>query len=369
MLETYDPSRSSVFVSPSATLLAEGVHAVAPATSLAELPLQVSALLRAGGGEARAVVGAVPFSADAPARLVVPRRLRRGEPATLPARPDVAARGHSVAETDDGYVAAVARALKEIDAGAYTKVVLARALRLPAPALDVAAVVRGLIERGAGRYTFGIDLGAGRTLFGASPELLVSRHGGIVTAHPLAGSAPRSADPDEDARRAAALLVSAKDRHEHAFVSEQVAAVLRPYCRALHVPDEPELVATPTMWHLASRITGRVAHPDTTALTLAAALHPTPAVCGTPVASARRAIAELESFDRGFYAGMVGWTDAAGDGEWAVTIRCAVAGPEGLDVYAGAGVVTGSDPAAELAETNAKLGTMLTALGVADVAR
>jgi isochorismate synthase len=229
-------------------------------------------------------------------------------------------------------------------------------------------VVRALAEGGTGGYTFGIDLGDGRTLFGASPELLVSRRGPVVTAHPLAGSIPRSADPAEDARRAAGLLESAKDRYEHAFVSEAVADGLRPFCRDVVKPAEPALTATPTMWHLGSTITGTVADPDIDALTLAAALHPTPAVCGTPPDAARRAIAELETFDRGFYAGMVGWTDASGDGEWAVTIRCATAGPDGLHVYAGAGIVQGSDPTAELAETTAKLGTMLNVLGVSGVA-
>ncbi|WP_344407381.1 isochorismate synthase, partial [Dactylosporangium fulvum] len=254
--------------------------------------------------------------------------------------------------------------VRQVRAGDYTKVVLARSLRVGAPGFDPAPVVRALAAREPGGYTFGVDLGGGRTLLGASPELLVARHGRVVTANPLAGSAARSADPAEARRRAAELLRSAKDRHEHAVVSEAVARALRPYCAELTVPAEPSLVCTATMWHLSTLITGAVTDPAVSALTLATALHPTPAVCGTPTAAARAAIASLEPFDRGFYTGMVGWVDATGDGEWAVTIRCATADADGLDLFAGAGVVADSDPAAELVETTAKLGTMLAALGL-----
>ncbi|GGK77173.1 isochorismate synthase [Mangrovihabitans endophyticus] len=371
LLSAYRPGLSSVFASPSGTLLAEGAEAEVSGGVHGMLPDQVEAMLTGAGPGARAVVGAIPFAPDAPARLVLPRLLRRGTAppagAAVPtARPAPARAGGAPPCDDDGYLEAVARAVRDIRAGRYTKVVLARALRLAAPGFDPAPVVRALAAGASGSYTFGIDVGGGQTLFGASPELLVARRGRYAVAHPLAGSAPRSTDPAEDAHRAAALLSSAKDRHEHAFVSEAVADGLRPFCRALRVPVEPTLTATPTMWHLGSRITGEITDPDVSALRLATALHPTPAVCGSPPGAARRAIAELEPFDRGFYAGMVGWCDAAGDGEWAVTIRCATAGPEGLRVYAGAGIVTGSDPHAELTETTAKLGTMLAALGPAD---
>ncbi|MEU4556998.1 isochorismate synthase [Actinoplanes sp. NPDC023936] len=356
LLAAYRPGTSSVFASPRGTLLAEGVRA--EATTVAE----AASLLRTQ----RFVVGAVPFDPSHPARLVAPERLHRADPITTTATVPTARRAVPPIP-DDAYVNAVTRAVADIEAGTYTKVVLARALRLTVPGFDAAPVVRALAR--AGGYTFGVDLGAGRTLLGASPELLVARHGRTVVAHPLAGSVPRSTDPAEDARRATALLASAKDLHEHTFARAAVADGLRRFCSELRVPPEPALTATPTMWHLGSRITGEITDPSVSALTLAAALHPTPAVCGTPPEAARRAIAELEPFDRGFFAGMVGWSDADGDGEWAVTIRCATAGPDGLDVYAGAGIVAGSDPQAELAETTAKLGTMLTALGVTDVAR
>jgi isochorismate synthase len=383
LVAAYRPGASSLFASPRGTLLAEGTYFAVPPSgrrdALGDLDRRVQAVLgvaEAAGHEVRAVVGAVPFAPDAHAHLVVPTRLRRGGPvpAGAPLVTEAPVRIESLrpVPAPDRYAAAVERAVRQIGAGQYTKVVLARSLRAGAPGFDPAPVVRALAAREPGGYTFGVDLGGGRTLLGASPELLVSRRGRRVAAHPLAGSAARSADPAEDARRAAALLRSEKDRHEHAVVARAVADALAPFCAELAVPPEPTLVRTATMWHLGTLVTGAVADPAVSALTLATALHPTPAVCGTPTAAARAAIGELEPFDRGFYTGMVGWVDAAGDGEWAVTIRCAVADPGGLDLFAGAGIVAGSDPAAELAETSAKLGTMLAALGLsaerADVA-
>ncbi|MFF5078181.1 isochorismate synthase [Actinoplanes sp. NPDC000266] len=373
LLAGYRPGRSSLFASPSGTLLAEGTYFAVPPSGrrdgLADLAHRVDAVLgvaEAAGHEVRAVVGAVPFAPDAPAHLVVPARLRRGGPPVAAAAGEATVQVKEIrAVPDPGrYTAAVAEAVRQINAGRYTKVVLARSLRADAPGFDPAPVVRALAGRDPGGYTFGVDLGGGRTLFGASPELLVSRRGTLVTANPLAGSAARSGDPAEDARRAEALLRSEKDRHEHAVVASAVADGLRPYCSHLTVPSEPSLVRTATMWHLSTLITGTVADPAASALRLATALHPTPAVCGTPTAAARAAISELEPFDRGFYTGMVGWVDASGDGEWAVTIRCATADEDGLDLFAGAGVVAGSEPAAELAETTAKLGTMVAALGL-----
>ncbi|MET7425495.1 isochorismate synthase [Dactylosporangium sp. NPDC005555] len=381
LMSAYLPGSSSLFASPSGTLLAEGTFFAVPPSGrqegLADLARRVDAVLRvaeAAGHEVRTVVGAVPFAPDADARLVVPMRLRRGgPPVASPFRATPTATGAGTVRVrpvpePSRYQDAVARAVHRIRAGELTKVVLARSLRVDAPHFDARPAVRALAAREPGGYTFGVDLGDGRTLLGASPELLVKRSGRRVVANPLAGSAPRSADPVEDARRASALLASAKDRHEHIVVSAAVADGLRPFCRDLDLPAGPSLVRTATMWHLSTLVTGELLDPAVSALELATALHPTPAVGGTPTVAARAAIAELEPFDRGFYTGMVGWGDAEGNGEWAVTIRCATADADGLDLFAGAGIVGDSDPAAELTETTAKLGTMLAALGLSDVA-
>jgi isochorismate synthase len=375
LLARYGTASPFFFSSPRGTLLADGTYFAVPrsvrADCLRDLPGRVAAVLdvaRAAGHEDPVVVGAVPFDPGAQARLSVPERiLRSGRlPEDLPAGP-VPARIGTVTPVpaEDVYADGVRRAVARMRAGEFTKVVLARTLELTTDAeVDPAAVLRRLAARNPRGHTFATDLGDGRTLVGASPELLVSRTGDTVTANPIAGSIARSADPAEDRRRARALRVSAKDLAEHAVVVDAVVAALTPLCGPLAVPAGPELVATPAMWHLSTVITGPVAGPHVSALALACALHPTPAVCGTPEPAARAVIAESEAFDRGFYTGMVGWGDAAGDGEWVVTIRCAQTEGRTLRLYAGAGIVADSDPHAELTETSAKFRTMLDGLGL-----
>lgn len=362
LLDEYRPGSSSIFSSPRHTLLAGGVAAVLPPVrTLRELAQSVR-------GHDDLILGAVPFDDPASAHLVTPLRTRWADP-FLPGEPP---RRESTrpwritpVPTPAGHLEGVRRVLELLRTGSVEKVVLARSLELtrPEPA-DVASMVRRLAVRDPHGHVFAIDLPGGRILVGASPELLVSRDGPAVVANPLAGSAARSADPAEDRRRAAALLCSAKDQHEHAVVVQAVAAALAPHCRALSVPSEPSLICTSTMWHLSSKITGRLADPRTTSLDLAVALHPTPAVCGTPTAAARAAITGIEPFDRGFYSGMVGWCDTSGNGEWAVAIRCAEVTGAGIRLFAGGGIVAGSVPEEELAETSAKFRTLLHALGL-----
>jgi isochorismate synthase len=388
LLAAYRPG-DSLFSSPRGALLAEGARAVVPTAGLADaagVPARMAALLDGFGPDA-IVVGALPFAPGGVGRLVIPERVLRTGPdeaprgtdaggpflsdraelvgAPAPATPAQAWAVRPV-PAPEAYAAAVDEAVARMGSGGpLRKVVLARALELTAEdPVDPGAILRRLAERDPRGHAFAVDLGADGTLVGASPELLVSRHGDVVTAQPLAGSTPRRTDPAADHRGADALLRSPKDLREHALVVEAVAAALRPLCAELDVPDAPSLVATNAMWHLGTTVVGRLADPVTTALELAVALHPTPAVCGTPPDAARALIAELEPFDRGPYAGAVGWQDATGDGEWVVTIRCGVVRDRSLRVFAGAGVVPGSRGVDELAETHAKLRTFLSALGV-----
>jgi isochorismate synthase len=377
LLAGYGPGSPFFFASPRGTILTDGVHAVVPpATDEARdgdcgLTRRVSVTLdraRAAGFDNPLVVGAVAFDTAAGARLAVPERVRRAGrlPSGLPTTPP--AGGSPVVlpvPEPQVYADAVRRAVRRLRAGELEKVVLARTLRLTGDTgFDAGVLLHRLAARDPNGYLFAVDLDAGRTLLGASPELLVTRLGRTVLANPLAGSVPRHHDPAEDRRRAQGLLTSAKDLREHAVVVDAVTEALRPLCTDLDVPASPELTSTASMWHLSTVVTGEVAGPEISALTLATALHPTPAVCGTPRAAARAAIADYEPFDRGFYTGMVGWGDARGDGEWVVTIRCAVAQGNTLELYAGAGIVADSDPEAELAETSAKFRTLLDGLGL-----
>ena len=321
-------------------------------------------------------MGAIPFDTSRPAHLVVPRTVRRAPSPTEGPTPEnrwwPLGEGWRVTPVPEpeAHVAAVERAVKLMaDDAELRKVVLARSLRVEGDEpIDVATVLANLVWRDPTAFVFATDLperdSGTRTLIGASPELLVAKSGREVLSNPLAGSAPRSADPTKDQRNAVDLLTSAKDRHEHAVVVEAVAESLRPFCRTLSAPAEPELVKTATMWHLSTRVNGELIDHDVPVHTLAAALHPTPAICGTPTGRAFDTITDLEPFDRGFYTGAVGHSDARGDGEWVVTIRCADVAGTTVDLFAGGGVMPESDPEAELAETSAKLRTLLLALGV-----
>ena len=374
LLDAYRPTGDRLLATPRHTLLGRG--------TVAEIPYDTSPLTRRvrealharrrAGDPAPVVMGSLPFAPDAPPALAIPRSVRWAPPLredpliALPVphpddRPDWRVREVPAAEH---YGAAVASAVARMRAGEFDKVVLARTLELTASREpDLPAMLRRLARRDPGGYTFAVPSGPGRTLVGASPELLVARTGGRLTANPLAGSAPRSADLAEDVRRAAALLESPKDLHEHAVVVAAVRDALAPFCTRLDVPERPTLLRTAAMWHLSTTVTGELADPDVCALRLASALHPTPAVCGTPTDVARKVIAESEPFDRGPYTGMVGWQDADGDGEWVVTIRCAEAEGRSLRLFAGAGVVAASSPEAETAETAAKFRTFLHAVG------
>ncbi|NHA00426.1 hypothetical protein G5V59_11040 [Nocardioides sp. W3-2-3] len=188
--------------------------------------------------------------------------------------------------------------------------------------------------------------------------MLVRRDGLEISCTPLAGSVPRSTDPAEDARRAAALQQSGKDLAEHAFVVEAIVHALKEVCEEIEYPATPELLSTDTVWHLATPISARLADgaDGPSALRLAQLLHPTPAVGGVPTAAANAVIADLEGDLRDWFAGCVGWVDASGDGEFAITIRAAVMDGPRLRLFAGAGIVAGSDPASEVRETGAKAG-------------
>jgi isochorismate synthase len=261
----------------------------------------------------------------------------------------------------EGYAAAVAEVVRRLDAG-LTKVVLARTIEVDAGReLDARRLAHRLRAVNPDAFTFITPTTAG-ILVGASPELLVSRFGREVRSNPLAGSAARSGDADEDRESADALLASAKDREEHAIVVEWIAGALRPFCRELTWDPAPTLLETPNVWHLSTRFRGLLREPSPDALELVRALHPTPAVAGEPRDTALEMIHDLEPFDRGSYAGPVGWMDASGDGEWAIALRCAELRGGRATLYAGAGIVADSRPDAEVDETERKFRAFLDAL-------
>ncbi len=255
----------------------------------------------------------------------------------------------------------VARAVERIRGGELEKVVLAREVEVHAPIEhDPGAVIGILREAFPSCYVFAVGRGAA-TFVAASPELLVRREGQRASTVALAGSTRRSADPAVDDHLGEQLLQSEKDREENLIVARRIARALKPHAVWVTVAPELSVVKVANIQHLASPIRAQLAS-SIDAIELARILHPTPAVGGEPTESAIAMIPALEGFDRGWYAGPVGWTDATGDGEFCVALRCALLRGRLAHCYAGGGIVRDSDPSAELAETEIKLGAMLPVL-------
>jgi menaquinone-specific isochorismate synthase len=250
------------------------------------------------------------------------------------------------------WMAVVSEAVRRITAGALGKVVLARDLvATAASTIDVRWPLQRLAESYPMCWTFHVD-----GLFGATPELLVRRERGLVTSRVLAGTIRRTGDDEHDLALAAALARSSKDHEEHEYAVRSVADALEPHCGSMIVPETPFVLHLPNVMHLASDVAGVVHDASTvSSLQLAASLHPSAAVGGTPTTEAVALIAEIEGMDRGRYAGPVGWMDATGDGEWGIALRSAEIAGNAVRLFAGCGIVADSDPEAELAESQAKL--------------
>ncbi|HWG73607.1 MAG TPA: isochorismate synthase [Acidimicrobiales bacterium] len=341
------------------------------------------------------VLGALPFDRSAPTGLVVPRWIvgRRGATSWLTSIAPAdqvhddplgvlraLESGGPAGEPPDGFSLTpamshgdwrhlVADAVATIRAGALAKVVLTRKVDVTA---NRPFVIPDVLARLAALYPVCMVFHADGFV-GASPELLVERLGERVRSYPLAGTVARSGDVTADQRLVDALIASTKDRSEHRFVVDALTRALEPLCAELDVPDHPEVLALRNVSHLATPISGRLlaggppgnGHgppPAPSALDLVARVQPTPAVAGTPTAAAIAYLQRVEGFDRGTFAGPVGWMDHRGDGAWAIGIRSAHVSAAGASMYAGVGVVADSDPVAELAETQLKLQALLAAL-------
>jgi len=359
---------------PGTGLIATGGFAFDPAGANTELwdPFGPAALevpelslarrgRRGGAVEIRATLSACVEPGDTPEAVLarVDRRLAELRIAPLPEpEPASAAARVTPVSSPEAYMAAVARAVELIRGGELEKVVLAREVDVEAVTPhDPAALLGVLREAFAACFVFAVGRGD-RTLVAASPELLIRREGLRATTLALAGSIRRSADPAVDDHLGEQLLRSAKDRQEHAIVARRIAANLGRRAVWVAMGSEPTVARMANIQHLATPIRAQLTQ-SVDALELAAELHPTPALGGEPWRRAQPLIGRLEGIDRGWYGGPVGWIDSAGDGEFCVALRCALLAGARARCYAGVGVVADSDPAAELAETELKLGALL----------
>jgi menaquinone-specific isochorismate synthase len=281
-------------------------------------------------------------------------------PESALARPPAGVRWHDGSLPGPQWEQAVAEAVAAIKSGSLRKVVLALDQFATVPErIDVRALLRRLASRYPDCFTFACD-----GMVGATPELLIRQTGRQVSALVLAGTTPRGGDPVEDEALGTALLASAKNTEEHAYAVASMREALEPLCDQLDSQAGPTLIKLPNLQHLGTWVRGTLAADGTprSALGLAAAVHPTAAVCGTPTSSALELIRELEHMDRERYAGPVGWVDADGNGEWGIALRCAQISGRTARLFAGCGIVAGSDPAAELAEAQVKFRPMRGAL-------
>lgn len=264
------------------------------------------------------------------------------------------------ARSGEAWMGVVADAVARIAAGDLEKVVLARDLIATATEpVDVRWPLRRLTELYPTCWTFHVD-----GLFGATPELLVRRERGLVTSRVLAGTIRRTGDDGRDLALAATLARSSKDLAEHEYAVRSVADALEPHCSSMNVPEAPFVLHLPNVMHLATDVAGVVHDAETvSSLALAAALHPSAAVGGTPTPVATALITEIEGMARGRYAAPVGWMDAAGDGEWGIALRSGEISGSTVRLFAGCGIVADSEPTSELAETQAKFVPVRDALG------
>jgi isochorismate synthase len=326
-------------------------------------------------GTGAVAVGALSFAPDSTDRFVIPARVSgrteegRTWLTTIGPAPHRGSTRHREPATftvtrvqdRDRWRTMVGRALDAIDAAIIEKVVLARSVTIDADApFDRPRVIQRLRANEPGCFVFATPQG----FVGASPELLVARRGRGVLSRPMAGTVP-----DSDAAGLAQLAGSEKLDHEHRLVVDAIRAALAPWCAGPPVVTGPRPTPVGDLAHLVTELRAELAEPRPTALELARTLHPTPAVGGTPTAAALALIDELEPEGRGRYAGAVGWVDAAGDGELAVALRSAALEGRRARLYAGAGIVRGSDPDEEWEETEAKLAPMLRALVHPDALR
>jgi menaquinone-specific isochorismate synthase len=263
-------------------------------------------------------------------------------------------------EADEAWKSRVATAVERIQNGDLDKVVLARDITVSSSkSIDPRAILNKLADEYPTTWKYSIS-----GLVGATPELLLRLSRGMITSRVLAGTISKTGDDAKDLALAASLARSSKDLAEHEYAVRSVADAIEPFCSSTNVPESPFVLHLANVMHLATDVTGALvetlAHID--AFTILEQLHPSAAVCGTPRPKAAALIQEIEGMSRGRYAGPVGWIDAAGDGELGIALRCGQINGDTIRIFAGCGIVDGSDPEVELAETYAKFTPMRSAL-------
>ncbi|MGR5502018.1 isochorismate synthase [Vibrio sp. DNB22_10_4] len=371
VIPKYHDESPFLFSSPNTSMLALGIkkeiNTFIPFKKLSDEATRLIESAKVDSNDNPVLFAAVPFDESTTTRMVIPEKL------LLSSRHKADITSSNMANkactlcssSEEYYRSGVKKILERIESTNLTKAVLSRFVKLKSQhKIERARLLQNLMYSNPEAYIFSAQLEDRVKLIGASPELLLSKKSANIVSNPLAGSRPRSNNPIVNKSSTLTLLRNAKDLLEHSIVVKEVENVLRKYCTNLNVPQIPSVVETANMLHLSTKLEGVVDQSHINSLQIAAELHPTPAVCGFPYLAAYKLIKELEGHERGYYTGMVGWCDARGNGQWVVTIRCAEISDTELCLYAGAGIVSGSNPDCELVETTSKMSTILSAVNI-----
>jgi isochorismate synthase len=377
-LNSFAGGTGSLFVRDGVGIAGSASATRVPATEARAFldSLQVDDRVQASGS-GPVLLGAIPFHSNDEHDFILPHvsltksingrawvtTVDDAEPNFVtPTEPPASAASYSVHPgiSVDYYLEAVKQARDAVRNGSITKAVIARDIVITASApIDVYAVLLRLRSSFGSSYRYLVD-----NFIGASPELLVAVDNGAISSHPLAGTAPRTGDPHSDSALAEKLLSSEKNQIEHRVVIDMVHDTLLPFCSYLDWQPEPSVMQVANVQHLGTLMQGMLSKPFMHILDAAIMLSPTPALGGFPKQEALNLIKQYEGIDRGRYGGAVGWFDQKGNGAFAVAIRCAQLSPDRTSarLFAGGGIVADSEPAAELAETQAKFQAMLAAI-------
>ncbi|ETS29758.1 isochorismate synthase [Photorhabdus temperata] len=366
-------NKDFLFLSSSKSLLAQGQYAIVskplddaanPDSLIQQEIRQLFQQAKRDGIENPVLVGAIPFDKQQNAALFVPEQcnwFQRKQFPTLISNSTYTEKRRTQWPDKAHFSQMVNTAVDAMRNHRLDKIVLSRLLDIEThQPLDSIQLLRHLNQQNSWSYNFHVPLQNG-ALIGASPELLVRKQGNTIFSQPLAGSAKRSENQQEDYKLRQALIQSVKDNYEHRLVTDMMRNVLESRCQKLHISEMPSTISTPVLWHLATDIEGELKAPQENALSIACLLHPTPALCGTPYQTAKNLIEELEPFKRNLFGGIVGWCDEKGNGEWVVTIRCGEVNGSRVRLFAGAGIVPDSKPESEWQETEVKFSTMMRA--------
>ena len=311
------------------------------------------------------LVGAIPFDTRKPSELFIPERigmvsreaLQNSETCTK----CCLKKNQDTECIKKKYISDVKKALHLIDNESLSKLVLSRECGLLLPnELDREGLLGHMLSICPSGYPFLVPMSDGGDFVGMSPELLLSKQGDKIISHPFAASLPKDKFTQKQATET--FLSCGKSLSEHKIVVNDIVERLSPYCESLDYSTTPSTVESHSLWHLATKITGKLKDSSFNSLQLASVIHPTPAVCGLSTDLAFQKIMEIESTPRDLFTGMVGWCDENGDGQWAVSIRCGILKDKEARLFAGAGIVKESDPLNEWQETETKLKPMITLL-------